>query len=190
MRPELVAEVEFRAWTADGNLRHAAFRGLREDKPAREIVRETRGCNEADQRDAAQASAVKLTHPDRIYWPEQGVTKEGLADYYVEVWPHIAPYIVGRPLALLRCPGGIAGQWFFQKHAWKGLNPKIVLVNDPKDQDDEPLISIDDLDGLIGLVQGGGAGNPSLGLDSRATGSGPTRSSWISIRAKGCHGRA
>ena len=100
-----------------------------------------------------QGSAVKLTHPDRIYWPDQGVTKEGLADYYVEVWRHIAPYIVGRPLALLRCPSGIAGEQFFQKHAWKGLNPKIVLVNDPKDPDEGPLISIDDLDGLIGLVQ-------------------------------------
>lgn len=154
VRPELAAEVEFRAWTADGNLRHAAFRGLREDKPAREIVRESpKAATKAAKAPKPQASAVKLTHPDRIYWPEQGVTKEGLADYYVEVWPHIAPYIVGRPLALLRCPGGIGGEQFFQKHAWKGLNPKIVLVDDPKDPDGGPLISIDNLDGLIGLVQ-------------------------------------
>ena len=154
VRPELAAEVEFRAWTADGNLRHAAFRGLREDKPAREIVREIpKTAATAAKAQKPQGSAVKLTHPDRIYWPDQGVTKEGLADYYVEVWRHIAPYIVGRPLALLRCPSGIAGEQFFQKHAWKGLNPKIVLVNDPKDPDEGPLISIDDLDGLIGLVQ-------------------------------------
>ena len=50
-------------------------------------------------------------------------------------------------------PSGIAGEQFFQKHAWKGLNPNIALVNDPKDPDEGPLISIDDLDGLIGLVQ-------------------------------------
>ena len=150
VRPELVAEVEFRAWTGDGHLRHASFRGLREDKPASEIVRE------APERSAApkpQVSKVKLTHPDRVYWPEQGITKEGLADYYTEVWRYMAPFVVGRPLALLRCPDGINGQKFFQKHAWKGLSPAIVEIKDPKAPAEEPLISINDLDGLMGLVQ-------------------------------------
>ncbi|MET3582081.1 bifunctional non-homologous end joining protein LigD [Mesorhizobium robiniae] len=151
VRPELVAEIEFRAWTADGNLRHASFRGLREDKPAKEIVRETPKTNKAAPK--PQRRTVKLTHPDRLYWPDQGVTKEGLADYYAEVWRYASPYIVGRALALLRCPNGISGEKFFQKHAWKGLNPNIVLVHDPKDPPDERLISINDLDGLIGLVQ-------------------------------------
>src|SRR5690606_15966551 len=135
----------------DGHLRHASFRGLREDKAAGEIVREIP--KSGPKPPAPQSRTVKLTHPDRIYWPEEGVTKEGLADYYVEVWRHIAPYVVGRPLALLRCPNGITGEKFFQKHAWKGLNPNIVLVTDPKDPSDEPLISINDLDGLMGLVQ-------------------------------------
>jgi len=149
-KPQLVAEVEFRSWTADGNLRHAAFRGLREDKDPAEVVRETASSAASSK---PQRHTVKLTHPDRIYWPDQGVTKEGLADYYTEVWRYISPFIVGRPLALLRSPEGIAGQSFFQKHAWKGLNPNIALVKDPKDKDGEPLISIKDLDGLIGLVQ-------------------------------------
>lgn len=151
VRPELVAEIEFRAWTADGNLRHASFRGLREDKPAKEIVRETPKTSKAAPK--PQRRSVKLTHPDRLYWPDQGVTKEGLADYYAEVWRYASPYIVGRALALVRCPNGISGEQFFQKHAWKGLNPNIVLVHDPKDPPDERLISINDLDGLIGLVQ-------------------------------------
>ena len=151
VRPELVAEVEFRAWTAGGILRHASFRGLREDKPAREIVLETP--KTAAQPAKAQRRTVKLTHPDRLYWPDAGVTKEGLADYYAEVWRFAAPHIVGRPLALVRCPNGIAGEKFFQKHAWKGLNPNIVLVNDPKEPPDEQLISINNLDGLMGLVQ-------------------------------------
>ncbi|NTS32394.1 DNA ligase D [Phyllobacterium sp. BT25] len=150
VKPQLVADVEFRTWTADNNLRHAAFRGLREDKPAHEVVRETPKMNGQAK---PQRSTVKLTHPDRIYWPDQGVTKQGLADYYTEVWRYISPFIVGRPLALLRSPEGITGQSFFQKHAWKGLNPSIVLVNDPTDKDEEPLISIKDLDGLISLVQ-------------------------------------
>lgn len=151
VRPDLVAEVEFRAWTADGNLRHASFRGLREDKPAKEIVRETPKTSKEVAK--PQRRTVKLTHPDRLYWPDEGVTKEGLADYYAEVWRYASPYIVGRALALVRCPNGISGEQFFQKHAWKGLNPNIVLVHDPKDPPDERLISINDLDGLIGLVQ-------------------------------------
>lgn len=150
VRPELVAEVEFRAWTADGRLRHAAFRGLREDKPAAEVVRET---DPPGRPPAPQKRRVTLTHPDRLYWPDDGVTKEGLADYYADIWPRIAPYVVGRPLALLRCPSGIGGQRFFQKHAWKGMNKHIVAVRDPKDKTGEPLVAINDLDGLIGLVQ-------------------------------------
>lgn len=156
--PELVAEVEFRGWTGEQHLRHAAFRGLREDKPAREIVRETvegkemaKGDNRAPAGDAPR-SKVKLTHPDRIYWPEDGITKQGLADYYAEVWRFIAPFVVARPLALLRCPDGIASQCFFQKHSWRGMN-KAIRVK--KDTDGEELLVIEDLDGLIALVQSG-----------------------------------
>ncbi|MCX8570783.1 DNA ligase D [Aminobacter sp. MET-1] len=151
VEPDLVAEVEFRAWTADGILRHASFRGLREDKPAKEIVQETKKA--ALSVEGEPRRTVRLTHPDRLYWPDDGVTKEGLADYYAEVWRHMAPFVVARPLALLRCPTGINGQKFFQKHAWKGLNPKIALVRDPKSPRDEPMIGIHDLDGLMALVQ-------------------------------------
>ncbi|WP_207101704.1 DNA ligase D [Paracoccus shandongensis] len=150
VRPELVAEVEFRAWTADGLLRHASFRGLREDKPAADVVRESGPAPKAPK---APKRRVTLTHPDRLYWPEEGITKEGLADYYAEVWPRIAPFIVGRPLALLRCPGGINGQRFFQKHAWNGMNKNIAQVKDPKEKAEEAMIAITDLDGLMGLVQ-------------------------------------
>ena len=150
VRPELAAEVDFRAWTADGNLRHASFRGLREDKPVAEIVQE-----EAKAKPAARPKALaKLTHPDRIYWPDAGVTKEGLAQYYSEVWRWIAPHVVGRPLALVRCPEGITGQCFFQKHAWQGISRAIRQQPDPQ----EPgtgLLMVEGLDGLIGLVQAG-----------------------------------
>ena len=149
VRPELVAEIDFRGWTGDGLLRQASFQGLRDDKPAREVVRETTMATNAAPR--RPNSSVTLTHPDRVYWPDVGVTKQGLADYYSEAWPFMKPFIVGRALALLRCPDGIGGQSFFQKHAWKGLNRNIVLVNDPAEP--EPLISIRDFDGLIALVQ-------------------------------------
>jgi bifunctional non-homologous end joining protein LigD len=149
VRPELVGEVEFRAWSGDGNLRHAAFRGLREDKPAKEIVREM----EKTTAPSLPKANVTLTHPDRIYWPDEGVTKEGLADYYAQVWRHMAPFVVNRPLALLRCPDGVEGQRFFQKHAWKGINAHIEQIADPKDKQGEKLLRIMDFDGLIALVQ-------------------------------------
>lgn len=150
VRPDLVAEVEFRAWTADGLLRHASFRGLREDKPARDVVRESGPAKAAPK---PQKRRVALTHPDRIYWPDEGITKEGLADYYVQVWPRIAPFIVGRPLALLRCPSGIDGPRFFQKHAWRGISKHIALVKDPGEKAEEAMVAVNDLDGLMALVQ-------------------------------------
>lgn len=149
VKPELVAEVEFRAWSGDGNLRHASFRGLREDKPAGEIEREDKAVSEQ----GTPQSKIKFTHPERLYWPDDGVTKEGLADYYTQVWRYMAPFVVNRPLALLRCPEGIDGQRFFQKHAWRGVNKAIEQIKDPKDKGGEPLIRITDFDGMMALVQ-------------------------------------
>ncbi|GAB4064566.1 non-homologous end-joining DNA ligase [Ancylobacter sonchi] len=105
-------------------------------------------------------SRVTLTHPDRLYWPQDGVTKQELADYYARVWRFIAPFVVGRPLALLRCPDGIIEACFFQKHAWRGIDSAIRQIDDPQDRDGdklggEKLLAIDDLDGLIALVQAG-----------------------------------
>jgi len=97
--------------------------------------------------------AVKLTHPDRVYWPDAEVTKQQLADYYTSAWDYMAPHLVDRPLALLRCPGGIEEQCFFQKHAGAGLiSPRIQRM---KDDHGEELLSISDLDGLLTLVQAG-----------------------------------
>jgi bifunctional non-homologous end joining protein LigD len=101
----------------------------------------------------ARQSAVELTHPDRVYWPDAGITKQYLADYYAAVWPFIEPFVTGRPLALLRAPTGIEGDVFFQKHAWKGIDDHIRQVTDPEDRDNDPYLAIDDLDGLTALVQ-------------------------------------
>jgi len=150
VKPELVAEVEFQVWTADNIIRHAAFQGLREDKSPQEIVRESEG---GPVQEPVELPDVRLTHPDRVYWEDVGVTKQGLAEYYVQVWPRMESVVVNRPLALVRCPDGAAGQCFFQKHAWKGQSKDIILAKDP--EDDEPVIAIKDLKGLIGLVQGG-----------------------------------
>ena len=145
---------------------------LREDKPAREVVRETPIDNGTPPEAQAEREST-LTHPDRLYWPDVGVTKEGLADYYAEVWPRMAPFIVGRALALVRCPDGMADRSSSRSTPGRGSDPQIALVEDPEETG-EPLISIRDLDGLIALVQVGRARNPPVGLDGRRLGAART----------------
>ncbi len=97
--------------------------------------------------------SVNLTNPDRVYWDDVGVTKERLADYYVQVWDFMRPHVVGRVLALVRCPEGTTGECFFQKHVSAGVTQnKLRLVSEP---DGDKSISVDDLDGVIALVQAG-----------------------------------
>jgi len=156
--PRLVAEVEFRGWTHDDVLRQASYKGLREDKPPEEVVREkasgsARKTKTAERADTANGIAgVRLTHPERILWEGQGVTKQGLAEFYVEIADWILPHLVGRPLSLVRCPTGAMHQCFYAKHAWAGLAKAIrpVDVGEAK-----PMLAIYDLEGLIGLVQAG-----------------------------------
>jgi bifunctional non-homologous end joining protein LigD len=166
VEPKLVAEVNFVGFTAQGHVRHAAFKGLREDKPVKEVVQETPMPTKSKARKSTKAAkragkastasndtAVKFTNPDRVYWPDAEVTKQQLADYYTSVWDHIAPHLVNRPLALLRCPDGIKGECFFQKHAGAGLISD--RVHRMKDSHGEELLSVSDLDGLLTLVQAG-----------------------------------
>ncbi len=149
VNPTRVAEVEFRGWTADSNLRQASFKGLREDKDPKEIVRENAVAMPVDSPE--RAISVHLTHPDRVLWPEAGVTKQGLADFYAMVWPWIERHIVGRPLVLLRCPTGIVQGCFFQKHTWAGIDKHILQIRNP--QEKLPILGINSLDGLIALAQ-------------------------------------
>jgi bifunctional non-homologous end joining protein LigD len=176
VEPKLVAEVDFRGWTHGTRLRHPSFKGLREDKAATEVVRESkdmptaatskppvantsRGRKPVSARKPATAKragdeepSVGLTHPDRVYWEDVGLTKQGLADYYTQAWDWIAPHVTGRVLSLVRCPDGAAGKCFFQKHASGGLGEKHLRL---VPEEDGKVIGIDNLDGLIALVQAG-----------------------------------
>ena len=169
VEPKLVAEVTFAGFTAQGHVRQAAFKGLRTDKGAAEVVREEpmpsksrtkatsagKSAPKASGRSAAKVEmdSVKLSHPDRVYWPDNGVTKQQLAEYYEAVWERMAPHLTDRPLALLRCPGGISSECFFQKHEAAGLVSE--HIHRMKDSHGEELLSIRDRDGLLTLVQAG-----------------------------------
>ncbi|WP_226739729.1 DNA ligase D [Microvirga lenta] len=152
MRPELVAEVEYRGWTHDGHLRHAAFKGLREDKDPREVVREDGTVSAPPATSSPALASARLTHPDRVLWEDEGLTKLGLAEFYTEIADWILPHIVDRPLSLLRCPSGSHKECFFQKHAWAGLDES--LVQRVSIGDDE-VLAIRDLRGFLALVQAG-----------------------------------
>jgi bifunctional non-homologous end joining protein LigD len=147
--PRFVCEVEYRAWTTDGLIRQAAFKGLREDRPADEIVLETQPEKSKPDRDPVR---TRLTHPDRILWPEEGVTKEGLAEFYADIADWILPHLRGRVLSLVRCPSGVAEKCFFAKHAWHGLSHAVGRVDVGEK---EKMLTLDDLSGLIDLVQAG-----------------------------------
>ena len=155
VRPELVAEVEFRAWTSDGILRQAAFQGLREDKPAVDVVKEQPVAAAAPARRTARKPGAKtdvqLSNADKLLWPKAKISKRDLLDYYASVWPRMAPFIINRPLSLLRAPDGIGGQRFFQKHASPGMHDAIGTLRDPEDKQEH--LYIRDFNGLAALVQ-------------------------------------
>jgi bifunctional non-homologous end joining protein LigD len=149
VEPRLVAEIEYRTRTAAGLIRHSAFKGLLEDGNAAQVVRPR--ADTAASSSVESPPAVRLTNPARLLWPEQGITKQGLADFYTEIADWILPHVVGRALSLVRCPAGVHEACFFQKHKWAGLGSRVRLVAVPGD--DEPMLAIDDLAGLLELVQ-------------------------------------
>jgi bifunctional non-homologous end joining protein LigD len=160
VKPAMVVEVDFRGWTHGDRLRQASFQGVREDKAAKDVVRE-RAIAATIRAPAIKRSAsaknepvagVHLTHPDRVYWNDAGITKRGLAEYYVKVWKWMRPHVAGRPISLLRCPEGASGQCFFQKHARAGIPVEhLHLVPEKGDK----IISVDNLSGIVALAQGG-----------------------------------
>ncbi len=102
----------------------------------------------------AAGAAVRLTHPDRVYWPDAGVTKKDLAAYYVSIWDWIKPHILGRALSLVRAPEGVGGETFFQKHIAANVKSSGLRYAVPgKDHD---VIAVQTIDDLVEVVQSGG----------------------------------
>jgi bifunctional non-homologous end joining protein LigD len=147
--PRLVCEVEYRGWTEDRLIRQASFKGVREDRPAEEIILEMMP-GEPTPDPVRELIRGRLTHPERILWPEQGVTKEGLAEFYSAIAGWILPHISGRLLSLVRCPSGVDAKCFFAKHAWQGLSEAVQKVDVGEK---EPMLAVHDLSGLIELAQ-------------------------------------
>ena len=172
VKPELVAQVSFSAWTADHLVRQAAFKGLREDKPAQTVQIETPAADEqrALHKSVAHTAAsathakrtatagglpIRLTHPDKILDASSGVTKQGLAEYYLAIAEVMLPFIADRPLTIVRCPDGSGSQCFYQKHKNKMLSGSFGSIDivDKKSGKPEPYITLSKPESIVELAQ-------------------------------------
>ncbi len=182
IEPKLIGEFEFRGWTGDGLVRQGSFKGLREDKSAKEIVRERPMASRSRSAKRSKAArrtrpvkakvskaratsirvdgeleiaGVRITHPDRVLYPGTRITKQELIEYYRKVADRMLPHIAGRPISLVRCPRGAGQKCFFQKHANEGWPDdfKTVRIREKSGTDD--YLYIDDEAGLVAAVQMG-----------------------------------
>ncbi|HWK88633.1 MAG TPA: DNA ligase D [Longimicrobium sp.] len=189
VEPKLVAELAFTEWTDEGILRHPVFQGLREDKPAREVVRErAKHLSDAEERPKAAAkpatarstpsptarpvppstaqarprgkagpvevAGIRLTSPDKLLFPGVGITKLDLARYYERIAGWILPHLEDRPLTLVRCPDGVGGPCFYQKHGGSDFDKAVgkVMIRETAG-DERDYAYVDSLAGIIALVQ-------------------------------------
>ncbi len=186
VKPELVAEIAFRGFTDEGYVRQGSYKGLRKDKPAKEIVaeiprdspdppRSARGSpakeavavpqpkpsssvitvDSTKHDKAIEIEGVRLTHPDKVVFPGNGITKRQLAEYYLLVKDRILPHVADRPLSLVRCPDGAEGDCFFQKHASPGFPDAFKPIRIKEKEGSDVYLYIEDVRGLVACVQMG-----------------------------------
>ncbi|PVM70943.1 DNA ligase D [Caulobacter radicis] len=178
LRPDLVAEIEYEGFTADGLLRQAAFKGLREDKPAAEVEAEApaspatalaepraqKGASvtvkaaSVSPRGSAVVMGQTLSNAGKALWPDAAdgrpVTKLDLAQYYEAVGDWMIEHLRGRPCSMIRMPDGVQGeQKFFQRHAGQGQSALISEVSVWGDR--KPYLQFDKIEALVAAAQVG-----------------------------------
>ena len=158
VKPELLAEVAFGEWTSAGRVRHAVFKGLRADKPAKNIVREEASRPEPtpttkSTKALTSLGKLRVTHPDRVIDASSGFTKQDMIVHYAAVASLMLPHLKSRPTSLVRAPGGITGELFFQKHAEATSIPGIKLLDPALDPGHAPLLEIPTATALLEAAQ-------------------------------------
>ncbi len=167
VKPALVAQIEFGAWTDEKILRHAAYKGLRYDKKAKTVTLEEKTLNtlvsQKEKQPTKKGPPVKeppepkdvpISNPDKILFAKAKLTKRQLADYYKTIQKWILPYVENRPLALLRCPNGVGKTCFFQKHTdINGVGLKSQKLHSELKNKPDEVLYVDSITGILELVQ-------------------------------------
>jgi bifunctional non-homologous end joining protein LigD len=162
VKPILLCEVSFTEWTADGRIRHPSFQGLREDKNASQVKKESpvASVTKATTKQGTKAETlvlhgITITHPGRVISEAGHITKGELAEYYAAIGPLMLPQIVRHPLSLLRCPSGVDKQCFFQRNPGKGLGDDVRPFEFQNKGKTYEYLYLEDERGLMEVVQMG-----------------------------------
>lgn len=132
LKPKLICEVKFSEWTNNGIMRHPIYKGLRHDKNPEEIrpqqtvssssssssknhTNKNSNTNNNSNSLDLDGVHVQLSNLEKVYWPESGLRKYDLIDYYLNISETILPYLIDRPQSLHRHPNGIDSEGFYQK---------------------------------------------------------------------------
>lgn len=158
VKPILVAEVEFTEWTEEDYLRHPSFKGLRTDKPAKSITKENiiilESIPSQSKKSKSMKLPIKITNPDKILYPKDKITKLDIIEYYNTIHKWILPYIIERPLTLLRCPSDYQ-HCFYQKHINQENSEFLFDIAIKEKKGKEDYIYIKNKEGLLTLAQMG-----------------------------------
>jgi bifunctional non-homologous end joining protein LigD len=163
VKPEVLCEVSFTEWTETGHVRHPSFEGLREDKKPAEVTKELpiktpsvlsryrqyRDKNEWKVRD------VLISHPDRVIFEKELITKGQLAEYYGAVAPLMIKQIGGHPISLLRCPSGVDAECFFQRNPDRYMRTVVKPFSWAHKGTKHEYLYVEDVKGIVFLVQMG-----------------------------------
>jgi bifunctional non-homologous end joining protein LigD len=163
VRPQVVVEVEYAERTREGRLRAPTFRGVREDRDSREIVADAAARQHIpstpavrrQRRDVQKVAGVTLTNPERIMFPDQGLTKLDLAHYYEAIADWVLPWFANRPLSLVRCPAGRHKECFYQKHPGASLATSVPRIPIPASSGSRDYVYVRRVEDIIALVQTG-----------------------------------
>ncbi len=161
VKPRLIAEVSFAEWTSSGAIRHAVFHGLRSDKSAKKISREKVQAMEdvvpAHTEPAAPVGklppSLKISNGERIIDAQSGATKLDLVRYYALVGTLMLVHLKGRPVSLVRAPGGVGGELFFQKHADVARLAGVKQMDQALDPGHPPMLEVASVQGILSAAQ-------------------------------------
>ncbi|MCS6302788.1 MAG: DNA ligase D [Nitrospira sp.] len=164
VKPEILCEISFIEWTSDGHIRHGSLKGLREDKnpikvveeipkPIEQVTKDTKP--RSTSKDEVSYRGVKITHPDRIVFPDTKITKGDVAEYYDRIAPLMVPFVRSRLISLLRCTDGIGGECFFQRNPMQGMGDEVYSRSLTHKGNKHDYIYVQNEVGILQLVQMG-----------------------------------